>query len=68
MKKLSNKKGFTLIEMLIVVAIVAILAAVAVPNFGDITGKTQTQADKMSSQVDYTNSQAADLLDDIPEN
>jgi len=28
-----NKKGFTLIELIIVIAILAILAAVAIPNF-----------------------------------
>lgn len=34
MKKiLKNKKGFTLIEMLIVVAIVVILAAISIPTF-----------------------------------
>ena len=27
-------KGFTLVEIMIVVAIIAILAAVAIPNFG----------------------------------
>ena len=33
MKKLMNKKGFTLMEMLIVVAIIVILVAVSIPTF-----------------------------------
>src|SRR5690349_24441513 len=31
--KLNNKSGFTLVEIMIVVAIIALLAAIAVPNF-----------------------------------
>lgn len=34
MKKVNNKKGFTLAELLVVVAILAILIAIAVPIFG----------------------------------
>lgn len=36
MKK-NNKKGFTLVELVIVVAVMAILVAVAIPTIGSIT-------------------------------
>lgn len=37
MKK-NNKKGFTLVELVIVVAVMAVLVAVAIPTIGSIKG------------------------------
>lgn len=38
MKKL-NKKGFTIVELVIVIAVIAILAGVMIPTFGSVIEK-----------------------------
>ena len=44
--KLQNRKGFTLVEMLIVVAIIAILIAVSIPMISGALDKAKEATDK----------------------
>ena len=43
MKKL-NKKGFTIVELVIVIAVIAILAAVLIPTFSNVIEKANASA------------------------
>ncbi|MGL4761767.1 MAG: prepilin-type N-terminal cleavage/methylation domain-containing protein [Sarcina sp.] len=48
--KLKKKKGFTLIELVIVLAVLAIIALIAIPNFTRVRNNALIQADETSSE------------------
>ena len=64
-KKKSNKKGFTIMEMLIVVAIIAVLAAIAIPTFNSALTKSKEAADVANVRAAYAQLQVAILTDDL---
>ncbi|GBG54884.1 pilin [Sporomusaceae bacterium FL31] len=41
-KRMSNQKGFTLVELMVVISILGILAAIAIPRFSDSTALANT--------------------------
>ena len=53
MKK-TNKKGFTIVELVIVIAVIAILSAVLIPTFGGITTDAKNTARDMDAKNVYT--------------
>jgi len=57
-KSLMNKKGFTLIELMIVVAIIGILAAIAIPNFLKYQAKSKQSEAKVNLKGIFTSETA----------
>lgn len=51
MKKSLSKRAFTLIELLIVIGILAILIAIAIPSFTRSSDKAQKTADEANRRV-----------------
>ena len=67
MKKM-NKKGFTIVELVIVIAVIAILAAVMIPTFGGIIKKANDSAVKQEVAAAYKEAYALAIADGVIEN
>ena len=67
MKK-NNKKGFTLVELLVVIAILAILATVTVVGYIAFTDKADRSVDEQTVEQLNTVLQASEVSDGKPVN
>ena len=62
MKKM-NKKGFTIVELVIVIAVIAILAAVMIPTFGGIIKKANESSALQTVTSAYKNALVEEMAD-----
>ena len=67
MKKM-NKKGFTIVELVIVIAVIAILAAVMIPTFGGIIDKANKSAAEQEAKAIWKELYGVDLSDGTLDN
>lgn len=63
--KRNHRKGFTLVEMVVVIAIIGILAAILIPTFLHYIKKAQAKVDISSAKQIYTQVKAGLVDDDL---
>ena len=52
--KRMNKKGFTIVELVVVIAVIAILAAIMIPTFSGVTKNAEETARDQEAKSIYT--------------
>ena len=78
MKTFNKKKGFTIVELVIVIAVIGVLTAILVPTFVNLTNKANQAADeslvknlntqlRMKEQTEGKNATLTDALEDAKE-
>ena len=61
--KRNNKKGFTIVELVIVIAVIAILAGVLIPTFAGIVSKAKDSKALQEAQNAYKEAYALAIAD-----
>ena len=65
MKNLKNKKGFTIVELVIVIAVIAILAAVLIPTFSGVIEKANESKAMQEATNAYKEAYALAISDGV---
>ena len=60
-----NKKGFTIVELVIVIAVIAILAAVLIPTFSNVIGKANESSVLQAAKTKFEEAYALDYSDGV---
>lgn len=63
MRKNNNKKGFTIVELVIVIAVIAILAAVLIPTFSGVIDKAKESGALQKATSLYKDAYAVAISD-----
>ena len=66
--KRSNKKGFTIVELIVVIAVIAVLTAVLIPTIGGIIQKSNESADLQTVTAINKILTAEEILSGKPDN
>lgn len=65
-KKINNEKGFTLVELLAVIAILGIILAIAVPSVGEVISNSEEKAHEANVELLENAARLAYLSEEDP--